>query len=131
MLVRPPPDKQKNIPMSWTNDDQANLNLLRGKELAGTLTDVEERELAKLMARVEDEEAAALAPEMKRLRDDVAAMPDKIRQVEVENEELARLMAQQQALVADAAKFLGEFDRRRATILDGLARIAGGPLRAA
>lgn len=117
--------------MSWTNDDQANLNLLRGKELAGTLTDVEERELAKLMARVEDEEAAALAPEMKRLRDDVAAMPDKIRRVEVENEELARLMAQQQALVADAAKFLGEFDRRRATILDGLARIAGGPLRAA
>ncbi len=131
LLVRPPPDKKENIPMSWTNDDQANLNLLRGKELAGTLTDAEQGELGKLMARVEDEETAALAPEMKRLRDDVAAMPDKIREVEMENEELARLMAQQQALVADAGKFLGEFDRRRASILDGLARIAGGPLRAA
>ncbi|MEO7328043.1 MAG: hypothetical protein ABI193_05665 [Minicystis sp.] len=131
MLVRPPPDKKENRPMSWTKDDQANLNLLRGKELAGTLTDAEQGELAKLMARVEDEETAALAPEMKRLRDEVAAMPDRIRKVEVENEELARLMAQQQALVADAGKFLGEFDRRRATILDGLARVTGGPLRAA
>ena len=48
--------------MSGTNGDQTNLNLLRGKELAGTLTDAEQGELAKLMARVEDEETAALAP---------------------------------------------------------------------
>jgi hypothetical protein len=117
--------------MSWTNDEQARLDLLRSKELAGTLTDSDQAELAGLMARVEAEEAAALAPEMGRLRDAVAATADEIRRVEAENEELARLLAQQQALVTDARRFLDEFDRRRATILDGLARVSGGPLRAA
>jgi predicted RNase H-like nuclease (RuvC/YqgF family) len=117
--------------MSWTKDDQAKLDVLRGKELAGTLADAEQTELEELMARVEDEEATALAPEMDRLRDEVAAAADEIRRLDAENEELARLMAQQQALVVDGRKFLDEFDRRRATILDGLARVAGGPLRAA
>lgn len=117
--------------MSWTKDDQAKLDLLRGKELAGMLTEPEHAELAGLMARVEAEEAAALAPELARMRDEVARTAGDLRRIESENEELARLLAQQQALVADARKFLDEFDRRRASILDGLARIAGGPLPAA
>lgn len=117
--------------MSWTNDEQARLDLLRSKELAGTLTDSDQAELAGLMARVEAEEAAALAPEMGRLRDAVASTAGEIREVEAKNEELTRLLAQQQALVTDARRFLDEFDRRRATIVDGLARVSGGPLRAA
>ena len=47
------------------------------------------------------------------------------------NEQLAQVMAQQQALVADTRRFLEEFDQRRASILDGLARIARRPLPAA
>ena len=54
--------------MSWTKDDQNKLDRLRGKELAGTLEEPEQTELAALMARVEAEEAAVLAPEMARLR---------------------------------------------------------------
>jgi hypothetical protein len=114
--------------MSWTKDDQAKLDLLRSKELAGMLTEPERAELAGLMARVEAEEAAALAPEIARLRDEVARTADELHTIEAESDELARLMAQQQALVVDARKFLDEFDRRRASILDGLARITGGPL---
>lgn len=114
--------------MIWTKDDQAMLDLLRSKELAGTLTETEQAELSGLMARVEAEEAAVLAPEMARLRDDVAGTADELRRIETENEELARLMARQQALVADAQKFIDEFERRRASIVDGLAKIAGGPL---
>lgn len=117
--------------MSWTKDDQTRLDLLRSKELAGVLAEAEHAELAALMARVEAEEAAALAPEMARLRAEVGETTDELRRLESENEELARLMAQQQTLVADARKFLDEFDRRRASIRDGLARIAGGPLPAA
>jgi hypothetical protein len=83
--------------MSWTKDDQAKLDLLRGKELAGTLTGPEHTELAGLMARVEAEETVALTPEMARLRDEVAGTADELRRIEAENEELARLMAQQQA----------------------------------
>ncbi len=117
--------------MSWTKDDQSKLDHLRGKELSGTLTEAEQAELAALMARIEAEEAAVLAPEMARLRAEAGDLATELASVEAENEQLAQLMAQQQALVADTRSFLEEFDRRRASILDGLARIAGGPLRAA
>ncbi|MGK3967792.1 hypothetical protein WMF38_26925 [Sorangium sp. So ce118] len=117
--------------MSWTKDDQSKLDLLRGKELSGTLTEPEQAELAALMARIEAEEAALLAPEMARLRAEAGDVAAELARVESENEQLAQLMAQQQALVADTRRFLEEFDRRRASILDGFARIAGGPLHAA
>jgi chromosome segregation ATPase len=114
--------------MSWTNDDQTRLNRLRNKELAGTLTAGEQAELASLMGQVEAEEAQALAPEMNRLRAEIGDVQHELAKLAGGNEELARLMGQQQALVADARSFLAEFDRRRASILDGLARIVGGPL---
>ncbi|AGP33217.1 hypothetical protein SCE1572_01085 [Sorangium cellulosum So0157-2] len=117
--------------MSWTKDDQSRLDRLRDKELSGTLTEPEQAELAALMARIEAEEAALLAPEMARLRAEAGDVAAELARVESENEQLAQLMAQQQALVADTRRFLEEFDRRRASILDGFARIAGGPLHAA
>lgn len=116
--------------MSWTQDDQTKLDYLRGKELSGTLTDAEQSELAALMARVEADEAAVLAPEIARLRAEAGEIAVELGRVGAENDELARLMAQQLALVADTRRFLDEFDRRRASILDALARIAGGPLPA-
>jgi hypothetical protein len=117
--------------MSWTKEDQSKLDHLRGKELAGTLAEPEQEELAALMARVEAEEAAVLAPAMARLRAEAGDLTAELGRVEGENEQMAQLMAQQQALVADTRRFLEEFDRRRASILDGLARIARGPLPAA
>lgn len=117
--------------MSWTKDDQTRLDLLRGKELAGTLSEPERVELAALMARVEAEQALALAPEMARLRAELGERANELGKIESENDELARLMAQQETLVADARRFLDEFDRRQTSILDGLARIAGRPLPAA
>jgi hypothetical protein len=116
--------------MSWTQETQARLDHLREKELAGALPAAEKFELAALMAEVEAEEARALAPEMTRLRDDVEALGQEVRGVESRNEDLARLLAQQQQLAADARRFLAEFDQRRASILDALARVAGGPLPA-
>ena len=59
--------------MNWTKEDQSKLNHLRGKELAGTLAEPAQAELAALMARVEAEEATILAPEMARLRAEAGA----------------------------------------------------------
>lgn len=117
--------------MSWTKDDQSKLDHLRDKELAGTLAEPEQAELATLMARVEAEEAAVLAPAMARLRAEAGELVAELGRVEGANEQLAQVMTQQQALVADTRRFLEEFDRRRASILDGLARIARSPLPAA
>ncbi|WP_437954436.1 hypothetical protein WME76_22865 [Sorangium sp. So ce119] len=94
--------------MSWTKDDQSKLDRLRGKELSGTLTEPEQAELAALMARIEAEEAALLAPEMARLRAEAGDVAAELARVESENEQLAQLMAQQQALVADTRRFLEE-----------------------
>src|SRR5262245_44208924 len=103
--------------MSWTKDSQARLNGLRSKELAGTLAGAARQVLATLMAEVEAEEAQALAPEMNRLRAEAGMQERELAAVQGENEELARLLAQQQNLAADARRFLAEFDQRRASIL--------------
>jgi hypothetical protein len=83
--------------MSWTNNSQARLNHLRNRELAGTLTEPEQVELAALMAEVEAEEARSLAPAMQRLRAEVHELEREIATVQGENEESARLLARQQA----------------------------------
>lgn len=114
--------------MSWTKDKQASLDRLRSHELAGLLTEPERIELTALMAEIEAEEAQALAPAMSRLRAEVSQRENDLERLYGENEELARLLAQQQTLAADAQRFLAEFDQRHAAILDRLARFAGGPL---
>lgn len=83
--------------MSWTKDSQARLDHLRGKELAGSLTEPEQAELEALMAEVEAEEAKVLAPAMARLRAEVGERELELQRIESRNEELARLLAQQQA----------------------------------
>jgi Tfp pilus assembly protein PilN len=67
---------------------------------------------------------------MTQLRDDVGALLQEVRGVDSRNAELAWLHAQQQQLAADARRFLAEFDQRRTSILEALARVAGGPLPA-
>jgi hypothetical protein len=62
--------------MSWTKDDQTRLDSLRDKELAGTLSELEQAKIAVLMGRVEAEEAEALAPEMTRLRAEIGDVAD-------------------------------------------------------
>jgi hypothetical protein len=117
--------------MTWTKDNQARLDHLRDKELAGTLMPPEQVELATLMAQVEAEEVQVLAVSMNRLRATVGELKQELDTVQGDNEELARLLAQQQALAADARRFLAEFEQRRASIVDGLSRLAGGPLQTA
>lgn len=124
--VAPPSVGGYDLAVSWTKDNQALLDSLRSKELAGTLTEREQNELAGLMAQVEAEEALALAPAMSRLRAEADELGRALATVQGENEELARLLAQQQALAADARRFLVEFERRRAAISDALARFADG-----
>jgi hypothetical protein len=84
--------------MNWTKDNQIQLDGLRQKELAGTLTEPEQVELAGLMAQVEADEARALAPAMDRLRADIGESERELSAVQSKNEELAHLLAQQEAL---------------------------------
>ena len=114
--------------MAWTNDHQQRLNHLRKQELIGTLTDDEQAELTALMTEVESEEARTLAATMDQLRFEVQTLEREIVDQQVKSEQQARLLARQQALVADGRRFLAEFEQRRASIVDGLARLANGVL---
>lgn len=116
---------------SWTKENQARFDRLRGRELAGVLTEPERVELAALMAQIEAEEAEVLAPSMNQLRAQVAAQEQELAALQGKNEELARLLAQQQSLAADGRRFLAEFDERRAAILGALAQFTDGALRPA
>ena len=114
--------------MSWTKETQARLDHLREKDLGAALTAAEQPELAALMAEVEAAEAQSLAPAMTQLRDDVGALLQEVRGADSRSEELGWLHAQQQQLAADARRFLADFDQRRASILEALARVAGDPV---
>lgn len=96
--------------MSWTHQDQGRLDHLRAKELNGTLVSSEDEELTALMARVEAEEAAVLAPAMARLKAEAADVKQQLSALQSGNEELAKRVAQQESLAADARRFLAELD---------------------
>lgn len=109
--------------MSWTDDKQARMNHLRNQDLAGLLTEADQAELGALMAEVEAEESQVLTPALQRLRTEVGELEREIATVQTQNQESARLLARQQALAEDGRRFLAEFERRRTSILDGLARL--------
>lgn len=98
--------------MSWTRENQARLDHLRGKDFAAGLTTPEQAEFAALIARVEAEEAEVLAPAINHLRTEVGALTQTLATVQDENQELAKLLAQQQTLAADARGFLAEVEQR-------------------
>ena len=97
----------------WTKQDQAQLDHLRDKELAGTLAEPEAGELAALLARIEAEEARVLAPATARLRAEVEETGHQLSRAQEEKEALARLLSQQQSLADDARRFLAELDQRQ------------------
>lgn len=109
--------------MSWTNENQARFNLLRAKELAGTLADAEQTELNQYVAQIESEEAAMFAPGMNRLRAELDQLKRDTEATEERNEALAKLLVQEMALIADATRFLAEFDRRQSFIANGLSKL--------
>ena len=84
----------------WNTDKQSRLDLLSAKELAGALGASERRELAQLGSEVEVEEQARLAPTLLRMRQEQTALRQKVRQVQVGNEKLGALVAQQEQMLA-------------------------------
>jgi hypothetical protein len=93
--------------MGWTREKQARLDLLRERELTAALPSGEQGELGSLVLEIEAEEAATLAPAMAQQRQEIGALQRQIQAVEAENEELAKLLAQQERLATDVRRLLG------------------------
>ncbi len=99
------------------------LDELRLKQISGALTAVEEEELVQLTEALENSESlnkyfAHVAAENKTLQAKLEALQE-------ENESLAQLAIQQEQLVADARRWLAEFDQRNSQIQKNYVRLTG------
>ena len=122
--------------MNWTIEQQALFDErcpefiegLRARELAGTLTTEEQVRLAELIEMLEAEEARYLAPAAARMRAEQAALREQLDTLQTENEAMARLLNQQEQLVADARHWLAQFEQRHSQIQQAYTRLTGEAL---
>ena len=114
--------------MGWTAEQQASFDELRARELSGMLTTEEQARLDELTATLEAEEAYYLAPVVARMRADQAALRERLKALQTENEALARLASQQEQLVADARQWLAQFEQRHRQIRQAYTRLTGEAL---
>ncbi|MEW5986768.1 MAG: hypothetical protein AB1791_09055 [Chloroflexota bacterium] len=111
--------------MTWDDETQMRLDQLRSGELAGTLTSQEQTELSQLMAIVEADEVQRLAPAMTNVRQEQALLRERLQELQAENEDLARLVSQQEQLAADARHWLALFEQRHQSIRQSYIRLTG------
>lgn len=114
--------------MEWTIELEDRLTELRQRELSGILNKVEEAELTELMAALETDEATQLASSFAGISSEQAFMQFKLRALQTDNEALARILNQQERLVADAQKWLIDLEQRHTLIRQSYTRITGETL---
>ncbi len=117
--------------MNWTTERQALCDELRACELAGTLTSEEQARLAELTQALENEEARYLEPVAAQMQAEQAALRERLEALQANNEALARLLNQQEQLVADARRWLAQFEERHRQIQQAYTCLTGEVLTTA
>lgn len=111
--------------MKWSDEKQAQFDELRQRELTGTISDAEQHELEALtnmLTQIADE---ALLPANERLQRELTELETRLKERQDENEELAKLLHQQEQLTAESRQWLHDFDRRHAQIREKYTRLTG------
>jgi hypothetical protein len=117
--------------MSWTAEQQELFDALRARELFGGLTPAEQGRLQALYACLEAEEALYLSPTIAQMKTDQTVLRERLESVQTENEALGRLVNQQEQLVADARRWLAQFEKRHRRIQRAYTRLTGEALTGA
>ncbi len=111
--------------MNWNSETQTRFDQLRASQLAGALSTPEEAELAELAAALEADETRRLAPSLNQVRVEQTTLRERLQATQSENEELARLLNQQEQLVTDARRWLAQFEQRHRLIQQTYTRLTG------
>ena len=90
--------------MDWNDKQQARFDELRQRELAGSLTPAEQSELDTLIARLTQAADEVLSPAVARLQIEQAELQERLQRRQHENEELAKLLHQQEQLVTESRR---------------------------
>lgn len=115
----------------WTDHKQQQLDALRKKEFAGTLSADERQQLEMLFAEMDQEETESLRPAMERMEQEHRQDQAEITRLQREKELLAKLAAQEEQLLQRAKTVLQEVQSEKARLraeyehaLAGLSRVA-------
>lgn len=111
--------------LEWTKAIEERFTNLRRRELSGTLSAAEEIELAKLIAAIEADESTLLVQTVERMSSEQLAMRLRLQALQNDNENLAKVLNQQEQLVADARRWLAEFERRHNLIQQSYTQLTG------
>lgn len=102
--------------MDWNEEKQTRFDKLRQRQLTGTLTVDEQTELAEIVAMLEQEEARYLEPAIARLELEQVATRERLQKLQADNEEMAKLLHQQEQLAVEARRWLADFQQRHENI---------------
>lgn len=102
--------------MDWNEEKQTRFDKLRQRQLTGTLTVDEQTELAEMAAMLEQEEARYLEPAIASLELEQAVTRERLQKLQADNEELAKLLHQQEQLAVEARRWLADFQQRHENI---------------
>ena len=111
--------------MKWTKELEERFTELRQRELGGMLNEAEEFELIELMAMLETGEATQFVNVIAHLNAEQAMLRARLQTSQTDNENLAKVLNQQEQLVADARKWLVEFEKRHTMIQQSYTRLTG------
>ena len=98
------------------DQDTERFNELRLQQITDSLPSVERTELDDMMQARLQEAENFLAPAVERMRQEQQQLRQRLTRYQTESEALAQLLLQQEQLVADAGRWLQEFDRRNQNI---------------
>lgn len=111
--------------MEWNEQLADRFDELRLKQIAGVLSPKEQAELSQLIQTIESGESALLTTYFDHVAAENVRLQTKLQAVQDENEALGQLVVQQEQLVADARRWLAEFDRRNTQIQKSYSHLTG------
>jgi len=100
----------------WTDEKQQQLDALREKEFAGTLTADEQQQLELLFAEMDQEEAERLRPALERMKQEHQQDQAEIERLERKKALLATLAAREEQLLQRARTVLQEVQSEKARL---------------
>lgn len=107
----------------WTPEIEQRFTELRLRKLSGNLTEVEQKELAKIRAMVEIFESETTVSALQRLESEQVALQKVLENHQAENNELVQLLNQQALLIADTKRWLREFEQRYSAVQNAYSQL--------
>jgi hypothetical protein len=114
--------------VDWNEKQQVRFDELRQRKVTGALTPSEQSELEAMVARLTQAADEALSPAIARLQIEQAELQERLQRQQHENQELAKLLHQQEQLVVETQRWLADFDRRHTQIREAYTRLTGDVL---